>query len=276
MNTNIKMVGLDLDGTLLTTEKKLSAYTRNVLEQAIAQGCVVLISTGRPISAVPKEILEIRGMKYAVTVNGAKILNLETGEAICEKLLPPDVALQSLRIYSEYDSILELIIDGNVYAKAECFTHLEDYYDDQNVIDYVLNTRIPVDDVVAMISGNEQPVDKIRAIFRNPKEREEAKRRLETIPGIVITSSCPIDLEVNIEGANKGLGLIWLGQQLGIKREEIMACGDSFNDYEMLKEVGFAVAMGNAEQDLKEIADYVTDTNDEDGVAKAIERFVLK
>jgi hydroxymethylpyrimidine pyrophosphatase-like HAD family hydrolase len=80
---------------------------------------------------------------------------------------------------------------------------------------------------------------------------------------------------VNKKGANKGLGLLHLGEILGIKREEIMACGDSFNDLEMLVEAGIGVAMGNAEEDLKTVADYITDTNDNDGVAKAIEKFVL-
>ena len=121
-----------------------------------------------------------------------------------------------------------------------------------------------------------KPVDKIRAVFRHTEDREEAMRRLEEMDEGIVTSSSKIDLEVNAKGINKGLGLVWLGEKLGIKREEIMACGDHLNDYEMLKEVGFAVAMGNAMEELKEIADYVTDTNDEDGVAKAIERFVLR
>ena len=96
------------------------------------------------------------------------------------------------------------------------------------------------------------------------------------LSGVEISGSSKRDLDVNAAGANKGIGLVRLGEILGIQREEIMACGDSFNDLEMLQEVGFAVAMGNAEDSLKEVADYITDTNDNHGVAKAIERFVLK
>ena len=80
---------------------------------------------------------------------------------------------------------------------------------------------------------------------------------------------------MNKEGTDKGKALLKLGEMLGISREEIMACGDGMNDYEMLKTVGFAVAMKNACEEIKEIADYVTDSNDEDGVAKAIEKFAL-
>ena len=76
-------------------------------------------------------------------------------------------------------------------------------------------------------------------------------------------------------GVNKGEGLLRLGTLLGIERDEIMACGDGMNDFEMLKAVGFGVAMENAVEKVKQAADYVTDTNENDGVAKAIEKFAL-
>ena len=104
----------------------------------------------------------------------------------------------------------------------------------------------------------------------------EARRRLEAMPGVVVVNSSSVALEINAEGADKGTGMLWLGEQLGISREEIMACGDSYNDYEMLKAVGWSVAMANGEDSVKKIADYITDTNDNDGVAKAFEKFVLK
>ena len=276
MDKNIKMVGLDLDGTLLNSQKKVSDYTKEVLEKAIKQGCIVLISTGRPICAVSKEVLDIQGMKYAVTVNGAKILNLETGEIMFERPVPFETAVDVLKICEEYDAIPELITGDKIYTRAECLTHLEDYYSSSSMIEYVLNTRTPVEDVNVMLYQTKQPIDKLRAVFRYPEERLEARKRLESMPGLVIANSSSVDLEINVEGADKGTGLLWLGEQLGIQREEIMACGDSYNDYEMLKAVGFAVAMENGEEVIKEIADYVTDTNDADGVAKAFEKFVLK
>ena len=276
MKKNIKMVGLDLDGTLLNSQKKISDYTRKILEEAIAQGCVVLISTGRPLSAVSKEVLDFKGMKYAVTVNGAKILNLETGEVLCSKPVPFDTAVEVLKLCGEYDVIPELITGSHIYTNASCLTHLEDYYSSPSMMEYVLNTRTPVEDVNEMLYQTKQPIDKLRAVFRYPEERLEARKRLEAMPGLVIANSSSVDLEINVEGADKGTGLLWLGEQLGISREEIMACGDSYNDYEMLKAVGWAVAMANGEDSVKEIADYITDTNDNDGVAKAFEKFVLK
>lgn len=276
MNKIIKMVGLDLDGTLLTSEKKVTDYTKNILEKAIAQGCEVLISTGRPLSAVSKEVFRIEGMKYAVTVNGAKIYDLKDEKVIFEKPVPFDLAVQVMEICCSYDSIPELITGDKIYTNAECLEHLEDYYSHPSMIEYVLTTRTPVSDVKAMLMGTKRPIDKLRAVFRDPKQRMEARRRLQEIPGIVIANSSTVDLEINVEGADKGTGLLWLGEQLGIPKDQIMACGDSYNDYEMLRAVGFSVAMENGEESVKEIADYITDTNDCDGVAKAVEKFVLK
>lgn len=276
MHNNIKMVGLDLDGTLLTSEKKVTDYTKNILEKAIAQGCEVLISTGRPLSAVSKEVFRIEGMRYAVTVNGAKIYDLRSGNVIFEKPVPFDVAVKVMDICCAYESIPELITVDKIYTNARCLEHLEEYYDHPSMIEYVLTTRTGVPDVREMLMHTKQSIDKLRAVFRDPKERLEARERLQKIPGIVIANSSTVDLEINVEGADKGTGLLWLGEQLGIEKEEIMACGDSYNDYEMLKAVGFAVAMENGEDSVKAIADYITDTNDHDGVAKAFEKFVLK
>ena len=90
-----------------------------------------------------------------------------------------------------------------------------------------------------------------------------------------MTGALSNNIEVNNGGVNKGAGLLKLGEILGIKREEIMACGDGMNDLKMLKEVGFAVAMANGTKEIREAADYVTAANNEDGVARAIEKFVL-
>ena len=92
MNDIIKKIGLDLDGTVLTTDKKITPYTREVLQKAIEAGVVVLPATGRPISAISKEFLDIPGVRYALTSNGARILDLDTGQVLVENMLPKEKA----------------------------------------------------------------------------------------------------------------------------------------------------------------------------------------
>ena len=101
-------------------------------------------------------------------------------------------------------------------------------------------------------------------------------KELETEPDLELVGSLKYNIEINAAGVNKGTGLVNLGRLLGIRREEIMACGDGDNDTVMLREAGFGVAMGNAEEQVKEAADYITLTNEEEGVAEAIEKFVLR
>lgn len=276
VNKHIKMVGLDMDGTLLTSQKTITDYTRDVITKAIEQGCVVLLATGRPVSAIPEHLLHFPGMKYAVTSNGARIFNVETEECIYECLLSVEKAAAALDVFGDYDALQEAFVDGIGYTKKECLDNVEHYVSTPAGADYMRSTRNPVPDVKHKIRELAKPLDKIQGIFVRQEEKAEAERRISEIPDIVITSALGNNLEANAVGADKGLGLLKLGEILGIKREEIMACGDGTNDSSMLIAAGLGVAMGNAQDCVKEIADYITDSNDEDGVAKAIEKFVLR
>ena len=118
-------------------------------------------------------------------------------------------------------------------------------------------------------------MDKVQGVFADMKEREQAWQELKRFDSLELVGSLKYNIEINAAGVNKGKGLLELGGILGISREEIMAFGDGDNDIAMLREVGFGVAMENADEEVKAVADYVTGSNDEDGVAKAIARFVL-
>lgn len=276
MNHRIKMIGLDMDGTLLTTEKKMTAYTKQILEKALEQGIEVVLSTGRSITGIPKELLEMPGMKYAVTINGARIIDLQINEVIYENTLSMETALKLLDIISEYDAIQEAFIDSVCYSTKEKLAHANDYFLHPSIAEYVLKSRTPVDDVKATVLEKNKSVDKVNGMFRTAEDKKSSYELLSKVPGVVVVSSLGNNWEINAEGTDKGNAMLRLGQLLGIKREEIMACGDGMNDIAMLKAVGLGVAMENAEPEVKEAADYITASNDEDGVAKAIEKFALE
>ena len=118
-------------------------------------------------------------------------------------------------------------------------------------------------------------LDKIQALFADMSGRMTAWDELGRVDGLALVGSLGYNIEINAAGVNKGTGLVELGKLLGTRREEIMACGDGDNDTEMLREAGFGVAMANGEEQVKDAADYITESNEEDGVARAIEKFVL-
>lgn len=276
MNHRIKMIGLDMDGTLLTTEKKLTAYTKAVLEKALEQGIEVVLSTGRAITGIPKELLEMPGMKYAVTINGARIMDLRENKVIYENTLSMETALKLLDIIGEYDAIQEAFIDSVCYSSKDKLAHANDYFLHPSIAEYVLNSRTPVEDVRATVIEKNSSVDKVNGQFRNSEDKKSSYELLTTVPGVVVVSSLGNNWEINAEGTDKGSAMLKLGELLGIQREEIMACGDGMNDIAMLEAVGLGVAMANADPEVREAADYITASNDEDGVAKAIEKFALK
>ena len=133
-----------------------------------------------------------------------------------------------------------------------------------------------MDNIFKLVKEENRGLDKVQALFADMEERTQAWRELREVSGLELVGSLRYNIEINTAGVNKGTGLVNLGKVLGIKREEIMAFGDGDNDIVMLKEVGIGVAMANAEDKVKETADYITLSNEEDGVAEAIEKLVLQ
>lgn len=269
------MIGLDLDGTLLNEKKELLPYTKEVLRRALDKGVVVLTATGRPWMGIPEELRKFPGIRYALTSNGARILDIREGTVLIEQLLSGESAKKALEICGKYDTLQEVYYDGQGYASADKMAHVEKYHHNPNMWEYLRTTRIPVQDIFRLVDEEERGLDKVQALFADMNERRLAWDELSRVDGLELVGSLGYNIEVNAAGVNKGTGLIELGKLLGIKREEIMACGDGDNDAVMLREVGFGVAMANAEDQVKAAADYITDSNDNEGAAKAIEKFVL-
>ncbi len=273
---NIKMIGFDLDGTLLNDQKELTRYTRDVLLRAREKGVELVVATGRPITGVPKELLEFPGMRYVLASNGGRIVDRQEKKTIYECPVDYDLAVKVLRIFDEYDTLKEIYFDGMGFAKAGEVDRAEAYVESQPVVEYIRSTRTKVPDLWEKMREMEGcALDKVHAVFRREEDRREARRRIEELGGLAVTSAISRNLEANALGADKGAGLLRLGRHLGISREEIMACGDGENDLAMIRSAGLGVAMANAAKSVIEAADYVTLSNNEDGAALAVEKFVL-
>lgn len=275
MKGKVKLIGMDLDGTLLTTKKELTPYTKAVLKRAAEQGITVLPATGRPLSGLTEELLEFQGFRYAVTANGGRVVDIRSGETLFQDLVPVETARKVLEILGHYDSLREIYFDGTGYAQEDALKEIGRYLEEPPVMEYIMKTRIAVPDLWEKFEEENRELDKVQGLFASMEERSLALEELKEVPGIEITGALRKNIEVNGAGVNKGRALVRLGQRLGISREEIMAFGDGANDLQMLKEVGIGVAMENAKEELKEAADYIAGTNDEDGVTRFIEAYVL-
>lgn len=273
--SKVKMIAFDLDGTLLTTDKKITEYTREVLDQAIQKGIEVVPSTGRPLKGVPQEFSHYKGIHYIVTSNGARVVETEHQKTLRSSLLSYESAKKVLDIFREYDTIRDVFYDGQGYMERKKFEEANRYVTSPSMIEYMRTSRIRVEDIDEMFERENRPVDKIQALFASQEEKMEAFERILGLRGIEASGALANNIEVNAEGVHKGVALAWLGECLGIKPEEMLVFGDGSNDIGMIRMAGTGVAMDNAQPAVKEAADAITRSNDSDGVAKYIESYVL-
>ncbi len=271
----IKLIALDLDGTTLNSEGKVSPYTEKILNKATKQGIHVVIATGRSQSALPEEILKLPGIEYAITSNGAAIIDLRQEKIIYENCIDAEALEEVHKLLIQYDYMVEVFLEGKAYVEKNIFENLEKVGLSERNIKYVRRTRLPYTNVLNMMLRNKGRIENININFSNQEDRTHMRKKLNLLKNVTITSSLEHNLEIGGATTSKASALKELCKSLGIESKHIMACGDSPNDEEMMKVAGIPVAMGNARPSIKKISKYITFTNDEDGVAKAIEKFAF-
>lgn len=270
---DIRLIGLDLDGTTLTSDKVLTPHTKEVLESCLRQGIQILPATGRARSGIPDYLTEIEGIRYVVVSNGAAVVDLETGENVYTNCISWERALEIFDILEEYHTFYDIYALGKGWCEGRFYDHLERYRIEPHIEQLIRTSRTRIDDLRSWVKEHQAPIEKINMFFAREEERQKAFTELEKVPDLAVTCSLINNLEINDRSCNKGDALLNLGKILDISLDQIMACGDGNNDYEMIKQAGTGVAMENGEPGVKKIADFITKTNDEEGVAFAIEHF---
>ena len=272
---DIRLVALDLDGTVFNDKKEITPRTLAAICAACARGVAVLPATGRTASGIPTAFTSIPGVRYALTSNGASVVDLQTGEQLVNQPFKTEDALKIYDILAQGGGMMSIFIGGKSYTtRANAENHMDVV--PENLKEYFRTTRIEVDDMHATLRKYAHEIEKYSMIYHDAAERDAAWHTVETVcPGVELTSSLPRNMEINAPGVTKGSGLLALAAHLGLTREQTMAVGDSGNDSAMLAAAGLGVAMGNATDDVKKIADVTTEDNNHDGVAAAIEKYVL-
>ncbi|ENQ3079668.1 TPA: HAD family phosphatase [Bacillus pseudomycoides] len=264
-----KMIVLDLDDTLLRDDHTISPRTKEALMNAQERGVKVVLASGRPTFAmwpIAKELkLEEYG-SFILSFNGAKIINCKTKEELFSSTLSPEI------VHNLYKTSQNEGVWIHTYIGDEIVTEENNEYTEVEA--YI--TGMPVIEVNNFVSAVKEPVVKV-LMMKAPERLAEVEKKLqqEFEGQLSVMRSKPFFLEFTEYGVTKGTSLHQLIQKLGITREEVIAMGDSYNDQAMIEFAGLGVAMGNAPDDIKAIANHVTDTNMNDGVAKVVEQFVL-
>lgn len=271
---DIRLIALDLDGTVFNDRKEITPRTLAAIRAALDRGVTVIPATGRTITGVPEEFLHMPGIRYALTSNGATVAELATGRRLVNLPFTPQLAIQVYDIVKGFDSMLSIFIDGLIYTDPHSDA-LAPLHVDAALLPYLRNTRIVVEDMHATMLAHLDGVEKFSIIYKDNATRDAAQAAVLAQCRVEATSSLERNLELNAPGVTKGRGLLALARVLGLQPSQVMACGDSGNDLAMLQAAGLGVAMGNATAPVKAVAQYITADNNHDGVAEAIERFVL-
>ena len=296
MDNTIRMIGIDLDGTLLTRQKVLTSVSRAALEEAIRMGIEVVPVTGRPLAGVPAEVLEIPGIRYVITSNGANTYDLSAqmqdrgrsilsgtmngrtpGTVLHKAHLPHEVVRRVLDAAPGDHVIREIFIRGVGYHDPHTHAMLKERFCvAPPILDYIMRSRKTVSGFEELLTDPSSHVENISLMFPSREERDEALERIRKIRGsqgarlLQILLPWKTDLEITHVLADKWRSLEGLGRHLGITDAQIMTLGDGDNDRPMLRGAGLSVAMGNAPDFVKETADRITEDNEHDGAAAAI------
>lgn len=272
---SIRLVALDLDGTLLDSQKNLPERNRKVLEECIARGIYIVPCTGRTAYGIPESVMSIPGIRYAITVNGGMIEDIQEHRILDTRFLDVSIALEIMEMVQEYHVMYDAYVEGHGVVESRFLNHMDDYKIPPAIQELVRSTRQVVPDTMEYLARRKGTVQKVNLFFSDLDERKAVRQMLMKRDDILVSSAISNNLEINAIGAAKGEALMRLASLLGLKKDETMACGDGENDHSMIQMAGIGVVMDNGEPSLKAVADYITASNDESGVAQAIEKLVL-
>ena len=286
-----KLIVIDLDGTMLDSYGQVTQNTKNAIKNAIEKGIDVVIASGRPIDSIKSIAKDIGSEKYFIAGNGALIYDIPKDEILYDKYMKKEKVLEIIKICEENSISYNVYTDKTILAKSLKYNVLYYYKENlkkpedkrthinivENIYDYIQKMQ---EEKFLKITI----CDDSKAIFQS------IIRKLEQIQDIEIldvshmsrkvieqgTEQIPIEYyytEISSENVDKWYAIEFLMKKLQIQKEEIITIGDNSNDKKMIKEAGLGIAMGQSMPQLKAIADYITSSNTEEGVAKAIEKF---
>ncbi|MCG3728465.1 sugar-phosphatase [Vibrio cincinnatiensis] len=266
-----KLIALDMDGTLLNSQKQISPRTKQAIAKAREQGIHIVLASGRPLAGMRSKLEELNLTSqddYVLHYNGSVVQNVGTGDIIYQQILDGRSAKMVARLAKELGVNAHAFsqIHGLITPKISQYTEVEATINDLTI------TEMDFEQL-----EDDHPIIKAM-IVAEPEALTEAIRQLPSSlhQDYTIVQSAAFFLEFLNPNSNKGIGVKAIADHLGIHANEVICMGDAENDHHMLQYAGLGIAMANAMEETKQIADHITLSNDEDGVAVAIEQFALR
>ena len=267
-----KMIAFDMDGTLLNSQKKVRKETLDAINKAFDGGKEVILCTGRALAELEEYIELIPRMRYMVMTSGAIVYDIKEKKDIYANEISVEIMDEILNYIKDKDIMPQMITKESIVQKKD-YEHMEDFH--MGIYKPMFNeVAVKVENMLDFYNDNKQPVAKLNLYHTSSEDREETRKAIEGLD-VVLANAETTSLEVSAKNTTKGLGLQKLWEHIGISIDEAIAVGDADNDLDVLKRAGLSVAMGNANDNVKKIADVVVEDCDHDGCVQAIEKYLL-
>lgn len=268
-----RLLALDMDGTLLTSDKRISPLTLQALRDASSRGIAIALSTGRAINELTEYRDDLKGtVRYASLVSGGHVCELDTGRTIAVCPFDTETALAIAQRGLAEDAMVHILTSSTTAATER---DVDRMYDVGMGVYQSMFRKICtyVDDVLEYIENHSGEICKVNLYHTSQESRQRSWERLQGLDAHVAHAE-QAGLELTPTGVDKARGLKLLCDHLGCSLDECVAVGDAFNDIEVLEVAGLAVAMGNADDTVKALTHATVADNDHDGIAEVVRRFL--
>lgn len=287
-----KLIAVDLDGTMLDSYGQVTENTKKVIQKTIQKETDVIIASGRPIDSIKTIAKEIESKKYFIAGNGALIYDIQNDRIIYEKFMSKEKVLEIIKICEENSISYNLYTETTIIAKALKYNVL--YYHKENLKkEENKRTNITiVDDIYKYVENLENPkflkitvCDENKFVFQSIIKKLRKVSNIEVLDVLHMsrkmikqgTEDIPIEYyytEISLKDVDKWNAIEFLMEKMNLKKEEVVAIGDNMNDKIMIENAGLGVAMGGSTPNIINIADYVTTSNNDEGVANVLEKII--
>lgn len=270
LKNKIKLVGVDLDGTLLRDDKTMCNGAPEIIKAAANRGIHIVPITGRPFSGIPECIKAIKEIQYIISSNGAQIIHAHSGKSIFSFPLSNEQSNEIISILSRAECMFEAFSDNVGYIEQNVYDYYAEIYSGTPVGDYIFSSRRVTASIPALFRNTQRTADEIFVICKSDQVRSELISVFDKMDDIQYCRLGDRFFEITKKGTDKGEALEVLCNYLGIALDQTIAFGDGENDLQFLQKAGVAVAVENAFDSVKAHADMIAKSNNDNGVCEII------
>ena len=267
------LLALDIDGTLLTSDKKVSPNSIKYINETSKRGIQITYCSGRAPAEMKDLIKILPSIRFGVCMSGALVYDFKENRTIYSNSITREYIKKIIEVAKDDDGMIQFLTDNESIVREDQITHMSDY----NMGIYqpmYLKIAKKVKDMNAE-AKNYDSIPKVNIYFHSIKARQKAYEEINNLP-LSLSFGEETALEITAKNVDKGNGLSALAKYLGINMSQIIGIGDADNDISFLKIVGLPIAMGNANDKVKELCKVITDDNDHDGVSKSIYKYCIE